>query len=74
MSTSASAPKETNAHVPKLAAVEPLLTKRFTAPIETCEVDDKKKLKKYRRLWAKWMSWYEHRPDEPNSIESQINQ
>lgn len=47
---------------------------RFAAPINTCEVDDKNQLNTYRQLWVKWMSWYEHTPGEPHSIESQINQ
>jgi hypothetical protein len=50
------------------------ITGRFSAPINTCQVDEKNKLNTYRQLWVKWMSWYEHTPGEPHSIESQIHQ
>jgi hypothetical protein len=51
-----------------------LITGRFSIPINTCQVDEKNKLNTYRQLWLKWMSWYEHTPGEPHSIESQIHQ
>jgi hypothetical protein len=50
----------------------PLAARRFSVPIDQCDVVDKKALAQYRTNWLKWMSWYEHTPDEPNSIESQI--
>jgi hypothetical protein len=53
---------------------ETLTTRRFSAPISTCQVDEKNKLNTYRQLWVKWMSWYELAPGEPHSIESQIHQ
>jgi hypothetical protein len=68
MSTTASNPP-----TPALAPTQPLSARRFTVPVEACEVDKKENLKRYRQLWLKWMSWYEHRPDKPNRIESQIN-
>jgi hypothetical protein len=48
-------------------------TRRFSAPINTCQVQEKNKLNTYRQLWLKWMSWYERSPGEPHSIESQIH-
>lgn len=73
MSTTASPPKEPNAPFPTLTPAHPLSARRFTVPIEACEVEKKANLERYRQHWLKWMSWHEHRPDEPNSIESQIN-
>ncbi len=47
--------------------------KRFQVSIDDCDVADKKKLIQYRERWLAWMSWYEHAPDRPHSIESQIH-
>lgn len=52
---------------------ESLAAKRFQIPIDNCDVDDKERLAQYRKHWLTWMSWYEHTPDEPHSIESQIH-
>jgi hypothetical protein len=57
-----------------VAAPQPLAAGRFTTPINDCQVDNKSNLNTYRQLWRKWMSWYEHTPGEPHSIESQIHQ
>lgn len=45
---------------------------RFTTPAGQCDVHDQRKLESYRALWRKWMSWYDHAPGEPHSIEQQI--
>jgi len=47
---------------------------RFEIPIDACDVRDKQMLESYRAHWRKWMSWYDHHPDEPHSIEQQIQQ
>jgi len=47
---------------------------RFEIPMDACDVHDKQKLESYRAHWRKWMSWYDHHPDEPHSIEQQIQQ
>ena len=49
-----------------------LAAQRFRVPIDQCDVHGKKTLIRYRECWLKWMSWYEHTPNEPHSIESQI--
>jgi hypothetical protein len=46
---------------------------RFEVPAQECDVHDKRKLESYRALWRKWMSWYDHSPDEPHSIEQQLH-
>jgi hypothetical protein len=45
---------------------------RFATPAKQCDVHDQNKLESYRTLWRKWMSWYDHSPSEPHSIEQQI--
>jgi hypothetical protein len=45
---------------------------RFATPAKKCDVLDQNKLESYRALWRKWMSWYDHSPNEPHSIEQQI--
>jgi hypothetical protein len=45
---------------------------RFATPAIECDVLDQRKLESYRALWRKWMSWYDHSPGEPHSIEQQI--
>jgi hypothetical protein len=47
---------------------------RFEKPIDACDVVNKGLLESYRAHWRKWMSWYDHDPDEPHSIEQQIQQ
>jgi len=37
-----------------------------------CDVLDRIKLGSYRALYRKWMQWYEHSSDNPNTIEGQI--
>src|SRR5271163_1931904 len=63
-----------SAYTPAPALGQSLAAGRFQIPIDECDVDNKEKLAQYRQHWLKWMSWYEHRPDEPHSIESQIHQ
>jgi hypothetical protein len=46
---------------------------RFEVPAQECDVQDKRKLESYRALWRKWMSWYDHSPDEPHSVEQQLH-
>ncbi len=48
------------------------MTDRFAKPAKECDVHDQSKLESYRAHWRKWMSWYEHSPSEPHSIEQQI--
>lgn len=50
-----------------------LAATRFSISICDCDVVNKEKLARYREHWRKWMSWYEHTPEEPHSIESQIH-
>ena len=50
------------------------LAGRFQIAVEQCDVDDKKRLVRYRTYWTKWMSWYRYNTSEPHSIESQIHQ
>ncbi|MBB6144310.1 hypothetical protein HNQ77_002262 [Silvibacterium bohemicum] len=49
------------------------LKDRFEVPAQECDVHDKRNLESYRTLWRKWMSWYDHSPDEPHSIEQQLH-
>lgn len=49
-----------------------VISNRFTVPIRDCDVEDKENLHAFRELWTKWMTWYESTPDEPHSIERQI--
>ena len=49
------------------------LAGRFQIAVEQCDVDDKKRLVRYRTHWTKWMSWYRYNTSEPHSIESQIH-
>jgi len=48
------------------------MTDRFATPARECDVHDQSKLESYRALWRKWMSWYDHSPNKPHSIEQQI--
>jgi hypothetical protein len=45
---------------------------RFATPARQCDVQDQSRLESYRAHWGKWMSWYDHSPSEPHSIEQQI--
>lgn len=45
---------------------------RYKAPIDQCDVADRKRLEQYREKRYKWLSWYELRKGEPNTIQQQI--
>jgi hypothetical protein len=45
---------------------------RYKTPIEQCDVADRKKLERYREKRYEWLSWYELRKDEPNTIQQQL--
>lgn len=49
-----------------------LTGQRLAVPQESCDVEDRGKLESYRALYRKWMGWYEHSPDNPNTIEDQV--
>jgi hypothetical protein len=48
------------------------MSDRFATPAKQCDVHDQSKLESYRALWRKWIAWYDHSPNEPHSIEQQI--
>lgn len=41
-------------------------------PIDQCDVVDRKRLEEYRKKRYKWLSWYELRKGEPNTIQQQV--
>ena len=54
------------------AAPDSLTQARLGVPQDQCDVVTRRDLASYRDLYAKWMTWYEHAPDRPNTIEGQI--
>jgi hypothetical protein len=45
---------------------------RYKAHIDQCDVVDRKRLERYREKRYEWLSWYELRKGEPNTIQQQI--
>lgn len=45
---------------------------RYKTPIDQCDVVDRKRLEEYREKRYEWLSWYELRKGEPNTIQQQI--
>ncbi len=45
---------------------------RYMTPIDQCDVVDRKRLEEYRKKRYKWLSWYELRKGEPNTIQQQV--
>jgi hypothetical protein len=45
---------------------------RYTTPVEQCDVVDRKALERYRKKRYEWLSWYELRKGEPNTIQQQL--
>jgi hypothetical protein len=45
---------------------------RYKTPIDKCDVLDRKRLETYRDKRYEWLSWYELRKDEPNTIQQQL--
>lgn len=45
---------------------------RYKTPIDQCDVVEHKKLEEYREKRYEWLSWYELRKGEPNTIQQQI--
>jgi hypothetical protein len=45
---------------------------RYKTPIEQCDVVNRKKLKQNRDQRYEWLSWYELRKGEPNTIQQQL--
>jgi hypothetical protein len=45
---------------------------RYKTPIDLCDVVDRKKLQRYRDKRYEWLSWYELRKGEPNTIQQQL--
>jgi hypothetical protein len=45
---------------------------RLSIPEGDCQVSNRANLASYRVLYRKWMQWYEHSSDNPNTIEGQI--
>jgi hypothetical protein len=45
---------------------------RYKSPVEQCDVIDRKALEQYREKRYEWLSWYELRKGEPNTIQQQL--
>ena len=45
---------------------------RYKTPIDQCDVVDREALKQYRVKRYEWLSWYELRKGEPNTIQQQL--
>lgn len=45
---------------------------RYKTPIDQCDVVDRKKLEAYRDKRYEWLSWYELRKGEPNTVQQQL--
>ena len=45
---------------------------RYKTPVDQCDVVDRKKLQQYRDKRYEWLSWYELRKGEPNTIQQQL--
>jgi hypothetical protein len=45
---------------------------RYKTPIDQCDVVDRKALEQYRKKRYDWLSWYELRKGEPNTIQQQL--
>jgi hypothetical protein len=45
---------------------------RYKTPLDQCDVVDRKKLEAYREKRYEWLSWYELRKGEPNTIQQQL--
>lgn len=45
---------------------------RYKAVLDQCDVIDRERLEQYRKKRYEWLSWYELRNGEPNTIQQQI--
>lgn len=45
---------------------------RYKTPVDQCDVGDRKRLNEYRDKRYEWLSWYEVRKGEPNTIQQQL--
>ena len=45
---------------------------RYKTALEQCDVEDREVLALYRGKRYEWLSWYELRQDEPNTVQAQI--
>jgi hypothetical protein len=45
---------------------------RYKTPVDQCDVLDRKRLSEYRDKRYEWLSWYELRKGEPNTIQQQL--
>jgi hypothetical protein len=45
---------------------------RYKTPVDQCDVLDRKRLEQYRMKRYEWLSWYELRKGDPNTIQQQL--
>jgi hypothetical protein len=45
---------------------------RYKTPVDQCDVIDRKALEQYREKRYEWLSWYELRKGEPNTVQQQL--